>query len=35
MENEFECEMLNNELVDHDLSFKLVVIGNAGKNYFK
>lgn len=30
-ETKIKCEKLSNEKCDHDLSFKLVLIGNTGK----
>ncbi len=32
MNVDFHCEMLEDEEANHDLSFKLVLIGNAGKD---
>ena len=38
MENDlydnYDCELLSGEKVEHDLSFKIVVIGNTGKYIF-
>ena len=30
---DIECVLLDNEKVDHDLSFKIVVVGNTGIDF--
>jgi hypothetical protein len=32
--DKYKCELINNDRVEHDLSFKIVIIGNSGKKNF-
>jgi hypothetical protein len=32
--DKYKCELINNDRVEHDLSFKIVIIGNSGNKIF-